>query len=120
MVPAALDHLDDVGEPEALRRKSSVSKRGSSLASRPTPFTVRAMDPKAAKSVLFDRIDTPARLLASRPDTAKCLAASGCSAAHASSAAKDETSSLSAHRMGWGQESLRSHSPVRVRLKGAI
>jgi hypothetical protein len=54
----------------------------------------------------FDRMDTLARLLASRPDTAKCLAASRCPAARTSSAAKDETSSLSARQMGWRREGL--------------
>ena len=52
----------------------------------------------------FDRMDTPVRLLATQPDTAKRSADSGCWAAPASSAAKDETSSLSASRMGWVDE----------------
>jgi hypothetical protein len=48
-----------------------MSKRGSTSAWRRTPFTVQAMHPpKGLHLHSFDWIDTPARLLASRPDTA--------------------------------------------------
>jgi hypothetical protein len=64
------------------------------------PFTVQAVHPPKGRHLHpFDWIDTPARLLASRPNTAKGLAGGSCSAAHASWAAKDETSSL--RRVGW-------------------
>ena len=48
-----------------------MSKRGSTSASHRTPFTVQAMHPPKGRHLHpFDWIDTPARLLASRPDTA--------------------------------------------------
>jgi len=49
-----------------------MSKRGSTSAWRPTRFTVQAMQPPKGRHLHpLDWINTPARLLASRPDTAK-------------------------------------------------
>jgi hypothetical protein len=47
-----------------------MSRQGSTSASRRTPFTVQACTPKGRHLHPFDWIDTTARLLASRPDTA--------------------------------------------------
>jgi hypothetical protein len=81
-----------------------MSKRGSTPASRPTPFTVQAMRPRAAPSVLL-RPDGYADAASGEPARhGRMLADSGWKTAHASSAANDETSSLSAHRMGWRPE----------------
>jgi len=70
-----------------------MSKRGSTPASRPTPFTVQAMRPRAAPSVLL-QTDGYAGAASGEPAThGNGLTDSRCSAAHTSSAANDGTSS---------------------------
>jgi hypothetical protein len=101
-----LDRLADVDEPEALLEEVVDVSAGLDPGLASDLVTVQAIRPRAAHSVLLDRMDTPARLLASQLDPAKGLADSRCAAAHTSSAANDQTSSPSARQLGWRQESL--------------
>lgn len=53
MVPAALDRLDDVGEPEALPEEVVDEHARLDLGLASDPVTVQAMRPRAAPSVLL-------------------------------------------------------------------
>jgi hypothetical protein len=77
-----------------------MTNRDSTSASRRTPFTVHAMQPKGRHLHPFDWIRWRGFWRAGRHG--ERLAGGGCSAAHASWAAKDETSSPSGRRMGRG------------------
>jgi hypothetical protein len=78
-----------------------MSKRDSTSASRRTPFTVQACTPQGPPPPSL-RLDRYAGAASGEPARHGERLAGGGSAAHASWAAKDETSRLSAHRMGWG------------------
>jgi hypothetical protein len=78
-----------------------MSTRDSTSASDRTPFTVYAMHPPKGRHLHpFDRIRWRGFWRAGRHS--ERLGDGGCSAAHASWAAKDETSSPSGRRMGRG------------------
>jgi hypothetical protein len=79
-----------------------MSTRDSTSASRRTPFTVQACTPQGPPPPSL-RLDRYAGAASGKPARhGERLAGGGCSAAHASWAAKDETSRLSARRMGRG------------------
>jgi hypothetical protein len=71
MVPAALwMALTMLVSPEAHPQEVVDEQARLDLGLASHPFTVQAMHPKGRHLHPFDWIDTPARLLASRPDTA--------------------------------------------------
>jgi hypothetical protein len=92
-----------VGEPEALPQEvvDEQARLDLGLASHPVHGASDA-PPKGRHLHPFDWIDTSARLLASRPDTANAWPVVVARLHMHHWAAKDETSRLSARRMGWG------------------
>jgi hypothetical protein len=103
MVPAALwMALTMLVSPEALPQEvvDEQARLDFGLASH--PFTVQAMHPQGPPPPSL-RLDRYAGAASGKPARhGERLAGGGCSAAHASWAANDETSRLSARRMGWG------------------